>query len=59
MTGIYATVCSHVQHVHRGFKHEGTKRRANWAEGHWEDLLYMGILEDEWAEIHKKTQGLA
>ncbi|KAF9236477.1 hypothetical protein BU15DRAFT_24765, partial [Melanogaster broomeanus] len=21
---------------------EGRKRRANWVEGHWEDLIYMG-----------------
>ncbi|KAF9243134.1 hypothetical protein BU15DRAFT_86539 [Melanogaster broomeanus] len=27
---------------------EGRKRRGNWAEGHWEDIIYMGILQEEW-----------
>ncbi|KIJ62716.1 hypothetical protein HYDPIDRAFT_114406 [Hydnomerulius pinastri MD-312] len=35
-----------------GFKEEGRKRRSNWTEGHWEDLFYMGVLEEEWTALH-------
>ncbi|KAG1758588.1 acyl-CoA N-acyltransferase [Suillus occidentalis] len=37
-----------------GFKEEGRKRRANWVDGHWEDSLSMGVLDDEWAEMYWK-----
>lgn len=37
-----------------GFKEEGRKRRANWVDGHWEDALSMGVLDDEWAEMYWK-----
>ncbi|KAG1743328.1 acyl-CoA N-acyltransferase [Suillus paluster] len=33
-----------------GFKEEGRKRRANWHDGHWEDGLSMGVLDEEWAK---------
>ncbi|KAG2113626.1 acyl-CoA N-acyltransferase [Suillus cothurnatus] len=26
-----------------GFKVEGRKRRGNWVDGHWEDIIYMGF----------------
>ncbi|KAG2153027.1 acyl-CoA N-acyltransferase [Suillus bovinus] len=35
-----------------GFKEEGRKRRGNWIDGHWEDIIAMGVLDDEWAELH-------
>ncbi|KAG9312409.1 acyl-CoA N-acyltransferase [Chiua virens] len=35
-----------------GFREEGRKRRGNWAEGKWEDIIYMGVLEEEWAASH-------
>ncbi|KAG1749191.1 acyl-CoA N-acyltransferase [Suillus lakei] len=38
-----------------GFKEEGRKRRANWVDGHWEDGLSMGVLDEEWAEMHWKN----
>ncbi|KAG0700461.1 acyl-CoA N-acyltransferase [Suillus ampliporus] len=37
-----------------GFKEEGRKRRANWFDGHWEDVLSMGVLDEEWAERYWK-----
>ncbi|KAG1854860.1 acyl-CoA N-acyltransferase, partial [Suillus subluteus] len=38
-----------------GFKEEGRKRRANWIDGHWEDSLSMGVLDEEWAEMYWKN----
>jgi RimJ/RimL family protein N-acetyltransferase len=38
-----------------GFKVEGRKRRGNWVDGHWEDIIYMGVLDDEWAELHPES----
>ncbi|KAG1879081.1 acyl-CoA N-acyltransferase [Suillus subluteus] len=38
-----------------GFKEEGRKRRANWIDGHWEDGLSMGVLDEEWAEMYWKN----
>lgn len=38
-----------------GFKEEGRKRRCNWVEGHWEDMIYMGILDDEWRSVNDVT----
>ncbi|KAG1727139.1 acyl-CoA N-acyltransferase [Suillus lakei] len=38
-----------------GFKEEGRKRRANWVDGHWEDGLSMGVLDEEWAEMYWKN----
>ncbi|KAH7913334.1 acyl-CoA N-acyltransferase [Hygrophoropsis aurantiaca] len=35
-----------------GFSVEGRKRRANWVNGHWEDTLSMGVLQEEWAALH-------
>ncbi|KAG9315658.1 acyl-CoA N-acyltransferase [Chiua virens] len=35
-----------------GFKEEGRKRRCNWVEGHWEDMIHMGVLDDEWATVN-------
>ncbi|KDQ53666.1 hypothetical protein JAAARDRAFT_136698 [Jaapia argillacea MUCL 33604] len=31
-----------------GFREEGRKRKANWVDGKWEDIIQMGLLEDEW-----------
>lgn len=28
---------------------EGRKRKANWVDGKWEDIIFMAILEEEWA----------
>ncbi|KAH7927677.1 acyl-CoA N-acyltransferase [Leucogyrophana mollusca] len=39
-----------------GFKVEGRKRRANWVEGNWEDSISMGVLDEEWAAIHRKSE---
>lgn len=39
---IYVRSCS-------GFVMEGTLRKANWADGKWEDIYEMGLLEEEWA----------
>ncbi|KAF8839392.1 acyl-CoA N-acyltransferase [Paxillus ammoniavirescens] len=38
-----------------GFREEGRKRRGNWAEGHWEDIIDMGILDEEWIAQQNKT----
>lgn len=32
-----------------GFVHEGVQRKGNWADGRWEDVICMGVLETEWA----------
>lgn len=32
----------------RGFKEEGRIRKGVWIEGAWEDIILMGILEEEW-----------
>jgi len=32
----------------RGFVEEGRRRKSNWVDGRWTDIIYMGILEDEW-----------
>lgn len=32
----------------RGFIEEGRRRKSTWVNGKWEDLIAMGILEDEW-----------
>lgn len=34
--------------ISSGFVIEGRKRKANWADGGWEDILDMAILEEEW-----------
>ncbi|KAG1743334.1 acyl-CoA N-acyltransferase [Suillus paluster] len=38
-----------------GFKVEGRKRRGNWIDGHWEDIISMGVLDDEWAELYPES----
>ncbi|KAJ4478511.1 acyl-CoA N-acyltransferase [Lentinula aciculospora] len=30
------------------FVEEGRKRKVNWTDGHWEDMIYMGLLKEEW-----------
>jgi RimJ/RimL family protein N-acetyltransferase len=35
-----------------GFKEEGVRRRGNLVDGHWEDIVSMGVLDDEWLEWH-------
>ncbi|KAG2065602.1 acyl-CoA N-acyltransferase [Suillus decipiens] len=35
-----------------GFKEEDGKRRTNWNDGHWEDSLSMGVLDEKWAEMY-------
>ncbi|KAF7978505.1 hypothetical protein HWV62_41659 [Athelia sp. TMB] len=32
-----------------GFAVEGVKRKANWADGKWEDVYDMCILDEDWA----------
>ncbi|KAJ7583025.1 acyl-CoA N-acyltransferase [Mycena floridula] len=34
-----------------GFIDEGKRRKANWVLGGWEDVLYMGMLDEEWIQI--------
>ena len=34
---------------YRGFVVEGVKRKANWADGKWEDVYDMCILDEDWA----------
>ncbi|KAH7867734.1 acyl-CoA N-acyltransferase [Lentinula edodes] len=36
-----------------GFVEEGRKRKVNWIDGHWEDMIYMGILEEEWKRMNE------
>ncbi|KAF9062318.1 acyl-CoA N-acyltransferase [Rhodocollybia butyracea] len=31
-----------------GFVEEGRKRKVHWVDGHWEDIVSMGILQEEW-----------
>jgi hypothetical protein len=31
---------------------EGTKRKANWADRKCEDIVDMGVLEEDWAALH-------
>ncbi|VDB97455.1 unnamed protein product [Peniophora sp. CBMAI 1063] len=31
-----------------GFVHEGVKRKARFAHGRWEDVIHMGILDEEY-----------
>ncbi|KAF9221487.1 acyl-CoA N-acyltransferase [Gyrodon lividus] len=33
-----------------GFMMEGRKRASAWTNNRWEDVLFMGILRDEWIE---------
>jgi len=33
-----------------GFVEEGRKRKGIWINGSWQDVISMGILEEEWAE---------
>lgn len=40
-----------------GFVLEGTERKANWADGQWEDIYAMGVLETEWAERYVNKTG--
>ncbi|KAF9032500.1 acyl-CoA N-acyltransferase [Hymenopellis radicata] len=35
-----------------GFKVEGTRRKCNWRNGHWEDIIDMAILDEEFEAIH-------
>ncbi|KAJ4482168.1 acyl-CoA N-acyltransferase [Lentinula aciculospora] len=32
-----------------GFVEEGIRRKANWSGGEWEDIIFMAILDEEWA----------
>ncbi|KAI9566654.1 hypothetical protein HD554DRAFT_2025242, partial [Boletus coccyginus] len=38
-----------------GIQEEARKQRGNWAEGRWEAIVYMGILEEEWTAMHNAT----
>ncbi|KAI0041579.1 acyl-CoA N-acyltransferase [Auriscalpium vulgare] len=31
-----------------GFVHEGARRKANWVDGAWEDVINMGMLEEDY-----------
>ncbi|KIK69567.1 hypothetical protein GYMLUDRAFT_79693 [Collybiopsis luxurians FD-317 M1] len=32
-----------------GFVQEGIQRKSNWSEGNWNDVIFMGILDEEWS----------
>jgi len=38
---------------------EGRHRQHVWMMGGWQDAIYFGILEDEWAEKKKDGEGPA
>ncbi|KAF5392832.1 hypothetical protein D9757_000990 [Collybiopsis confluens] len=38
-----------------GFVQEGVQRKANWIGGKWEDVIWMGILEEDWRASIKET----
>jgi diamine N-acetyltransferase len=38
-----------------GFRHEGRKRRAHFAEGRHSDVLVMALLRDEWLALGRPT----
>jgi hypothetical protein len=31
---------------------EGIKRKGNWSDGKWEDIIDMSVLDEEWAALH-------
>ncbi|KIM89289.1 hypothetical protein PILCRDRAFT_219760 [Piloderma croceum F 1598] len=37
-----------------GFVVEGIKRKANWSDGKWEDIIDMSMLEEDWATLYWK-----
>ncbi|CAL1712751.1 unnamed protein product [Somion occarium] len=39
-----------------GFVVEATKRKCNWVEGEWRDIIFMGMLEEEW-RARKEVEG--
>jgi len=39
-----------------GFKHEGRKREALWKEGKWVDMVWMGLLSDEYYASERVSQ---
>ncbi|KDR72551.1 hypothetical protein GALMADRAFT_73814 [Galerina marginata CBS 339.88] len=39
-----------------GFVEEGRQRKANWVNGAWRDIIFMGILAEDWAELKKSEQ---
>ncbi|ESK94978.1 gnat family [Moniliophthora roreri MCA 2997] len=39
-----------------GFLEEGTKRKASWIMGRWEDQVFMGILDNEWEALELKSE---
>lgn len=43
--------------IDSGFAVEGRERKSNWADGKWEDMIIMGVLDTEWAEKYWKTDG--
>ncbi|KAK7690376.1 hypothetical protein QCA50_007034 [Cerrena zonata] len=42
-----------------GFVKEATLRKANWVEGEWQDIIQMGILEDEWRDKKKGSESIS
>jgi len=48
----------HVLAPASGFVMEGTQRKANWADGKWEDVYTMSALETEWAERYWGTKAV-
>ncbi|EIN06923.1 acyl-CoA N-acyltransferase [Punctularia strigosozonata HHB-11173 SS5] len=38
-----------------GFVEEGRKRKCNWQDGKWQDMVFMGILEEEWLARAQQT----
>jgi len=40
-----------------GFVEEGRLRRHLWSDGAYDDAVYMGILQEEWAEAQSRADG--
>lgn len=52
---------SYNTHAHKcyekcGFKLEGRRRECCWHDRGWHDLLFFGILEQEWDELQRKRK---
>ncbi|KAI0055430.1 acyl-CoA N-acyltransferase [Artomyces pyxidatus] len=37
-----------------GFAQEGARSKANWVDGEWEDLILMGMLEEDYFRLEKE-----
>jgi RimJ/RimL family protein N-acetyltransferase len=56
VTSVEYECCNHLTFMSRGFVEEGRKRKFNWVDGKWKDVILMSILEDEfWAKERSKN----